>query len=57
MCDDSESVLMIPPPLSHYCLDGKKTDGKVGKYCGDGLLGCRDDEVRVIYVGGEGRTN
>ena len=26
-------------------------DGKVGKWCGDGLLGCGEDEVRVSCVG------
>jgi len=39
--DPRNIVLMLPPP------EGKEwgRDGKVGKYCGDGLLGCRDVEV------------
>ena len=59
VCDDPRiSVLMIPPPLSHYCLEGEDC-GKVGKYCGngngflgcrDGLFGCGDDEVRVGHM-------
>ena len=37
----------------------EKTNGIVGKYCGDGLLGCQDDEVRVSFMWEErgGRTS
>ena len=46
-CDDPRNtVLMMPPPLSHYCLEGEDC-GKVGKYSGNGFLGSGDDEVRV----------
>jgi len=50
----------MSPSLSHCCLEGEDRgrDEKVGKYCGDGLLGYGDDEVRVSRVWGrvEGRT-
>jgi len=39
------SVLMMPPSISDYCLE---------VYCGDGFLGCGDDEVRVSRMGREG---
>jgi len=50
-------IQMMPPLLSHYSLEGEDRgrDGKDVKYCGDGLLGYGDDEVRVLCVGGEGR--
>jgi len=56
VCDDPRNtVLMMPPPLSHYCLEGEDS-GKVGKYSGNGFLGSGDDEVRLSRnVGGEGR--
>ena len=33
-------VLIVPPSLSHYSLEGEDwgPDEEVGKYCGDGLL-------------------
>ena len=45
-------VLIVPPSLSHYSLEGEDRgpDEEVGKYCGDGLLGYGDDEVRVSDV-------
>jgi len=49
-------VLIVPLSLSHYSLEGEDRgqDEKVGKYCGDGLLECRADEVRVVWEEGEG---
>jgi len=46
-----EIVLMVPPSLSHYSLgeQDQGRDEKVSKYCGNGLLGYRD-EVRVSHV-------
>jgi len=43
---------MMPSSLSHHCLGGEDQgrDEKVGKYCGDGLLGYGDYEVRVSRV-------
>ena len=59
VCDDTRNtVLMMPPLLSHYSIDeDRERDEKVGKYCGGGLLGYRDDEVHEseLCVGGEGR--
>ena len=53
-------VLMVPPSLSHYPLEGEEwgPDKEVGKYCGDSLLGYGDDEVRVsdVWEEGGGRT-
>jgi len=46
-------VLMVPPLLSHYSLEDRGQDEKVGRYCGDGLLGY-GDEVRVSCVWEEG---
>jgi len=47
---------MVPPSLSHYSLeDEDRGHEKVGKFCGDGLLGYGDDEVRVSCVWEEGR--
>ena len=43
----------MPPSFSHCSLE-REDKGKLCKYCGDGLLGYRDDEVRVSRVGGEG---
>ena len=46
----------MPPPLSHYCLEGEGLgeDEKVGEYCGkfgNGLLGFSgNDELRVSHV-------
>jgi len=40
---------MISPSLSHNCLEGEDR-GRDGKYCGGGLLGYGDDEVRVSRV-------
>ena len=48
-------VLIVPPSLSHYPLEGEdQRDEKVGKYCGDGLLRYRDEEVSES-CGGEER--
>ena len=49
-------MLIVPLSLSHYPLEGEDRgqDEKVGKYCGDGLLECGADEVRVSRVGGGG---
>jgi len=45
LCDDPRNtVLMMPPPLSHCCLEGGDR-GRDDKYCGDGLLGYGDDEL------------
>ena len=58
VCDDSrKTVLMMPPSLSCYSLEGDwGRDEKVGKYCGNGLLGYGNDndEVRVSVVSKEG---
>ena len=53
VCDDPETWwLMMPQSLSHYSLEGEDRgkDKKVVKDCGDGLLGHREDEVRVSCV-------
>ena len=49
-------MLIVPLSLSHYSLEGENRgqDEKVGKYCGDGLLGHGADEVRVSHVWEEG---
>ena len=49
----------VPPSLSHYCLEGQDRgkDEKVGKYCGDSLLGYGDDEVSELCVGESGGEN
>ena len=49
-------MLIVPLSLSHYPLEGEDRgqDEKVGKYCGDALLECGADEVRVSRVGGGG---
>ena len=43
--------------LSHYCFEGEDwgRDGKVGKYCDEVLLGCRDESESELCVVGEGR--
>ena len=43
----------MPPSISHFCLEGKTEEERVGKYCGNGR---GDDEVRVSHLGGEGRV-
>ena len=51
MCDDPRNTLLIiHPSLSDYSLEDRGRDEKVGQYCGDGLLGYRDNEVRVSRV-------
>jgi len=56
--DPRNTVLMMSPSLSYYSFEGEVEfwgrDQKVEKYCGDGLLGYRDDDVRVSHVGGNG---
>ena len=57
VCDDpSNTVLMMPPSLSHYCLDREDRGRHDSTACGHGLLGCGDGEVGVSHmtVGGEG---
>ena len=53
VCDDPKNtVLMMPPSLSHWSLEGddRGWDERVGIHCGDGLLGYGEDEVRVSHV-------
>ena len=45
----------ISLPFRRSCGRDEKVAGSI--YCGDGLLGCLDDEVRVSCVGGEGRIS
>ena len=54
--DPRKTVLMVPLSLSYYSLEGEdhREDEKVDKFCGDGLLGYGDDEVRVSHVWEEG---
>ena len=47
---------MMPPSLSHYYVEGedrRRDEKKKRIFCGDGLFGYRDVEVRVIHVGGD----
>jgi len=54
------TVLMMSPSLSHYCLEGEDQggDGKDGKYCVGGPLGYGDMKWQWVMCGrrGEGRT-
>jgi len=56
VCDDPR-ITVLHHFLDHHSLEGKDQgrDEKVGKCCGDGLLGYRNDEVRVSHVGGKRR--
>jgi len=47
--DPRNTVLMIPPPLSHYYLEGK-TEEELGKLASAVEMASLDDEVRVSHA-------